>query len=155
MNAIIASNLPLWKQIVLLRDAYSVWWWKQNETDEIRTTSQCFYGKYFFKLDVPCSNILTDVYISLSTDWWSLSVKLFIQNQNPGMRAMKMCQWFWYLSPKNNDIYIVIYIVSLCTCAYSNGLRFEEWLAWHLTQIWTTCLNWNPTMCKWNLSWCY
>ena len=111
VNSSIASNLPLWKNKVLLWDALSGWRWKQNQTDEIKTTSLSFYSKYFFKFDVPCCNILTDVYISLTTDWWSLSVKLFIQNQNSRMRAMKMCQWFSYLSSKNDNLYsIIIYV---------------------------------------------
>ena len=113
VNSIIANNLPLCKKIVLLRDAYSVWWWKQNQTDEIRTNPQSFYIKCVFKIDVPYSNILTDVYISLSTDWWSLSVKLFIQNQNSRMRTMKMCQWFSYLSSKGDNLHSIIIYVCL------------------------------------------
>ena len=54
---------------------------------------------------------MTDVYISLSTDWWSLSAKLFIQNQNFRMRTMKMCQWFSYLAWKGDNLYLIYSII--------------------------------------------
>ena len=78
---------------------------------KLRQPHLVFIVNIVFKVDIPCFNILTDVSKNLSTDWWLLSVKLFIQNQNPRMRAMKMCQWFSYLSSKGNNLYsIIIYV---------------------------------------------
>ena len=87
--------------------------------------------------------------------FWQMSLKIYL-------RIDDHCQWNYSYKMKIpewerwkcvNDFHtshqrVIIYIVSLYTCAYSNGLRFEGWLTWHLTHIWMTCLNWNPTMCE-------